>query len=124
MAWGRLPGSSTELEVISERMLPDERLKIRWRAGSGFRSGSTLAETHKNHINKNGKDKSFQGIFIFEFDDQGKVKRHVIENVEEDDSHVGGVITVTEWLIRAAKGKKLGGDDAGGKGLAWQCRRR
>ncbi|TGZ77768.1 hypothetical protein EX30DRAFT_366483 [Ascodesmis nigricans] len=133
VAWGHLPGSSTHLEVLSERMLPDERLKIRWRALPGRSSENNDSSTSTSGGGEEERakeihmgtttagDKSFQGIFIFEFDEYGRVVRHVIENAEEDESHVGGVITVTEWLMRAAKSGRLAG--AGGKRLAWECRR-
>ncbi|KAF8242257.1 hypothetical protein K440DRAFT_617694 [Wilcoxina mikolae CBS 423.85] len=120
VAWGRLPGGNTTLEVISERMLEGERLRIRWRAGArdggkrkgGIKKGTTEVE-----------EGEFSGIFLFEFDEKGRVCKHVIENSEEDDGErLAGVITVTEWLIRKAKGDPA---PEGGKlgGLAWQFQR-
>ncbi|KAI5787076.1 hypothetical protein EDC01DRAFT_172267 [Geopyxis carbonaria] len=103
VAWGRLPGGSTRLEVLSERMTAREVLKVRWQA-----AGSP----------------EICGIFTFEFDDEGRVVKHVIENTEEagdgEARGVGSVITVTEWLMRKAKGGKA---PEGSGGLAWQCER-
>lgn len=120
VAWGRLPGGNTTLEVMSERMLEGERLRIRWRAEArdggkqqgGIRKGTTEVE-----------EGEFSGIFLFEFDEKGRVCKHVIENSEEDDGErLAGVITVTEWLIRKAKGDPA---PEGGKlgGLAWHFQR-
>jgi hypothetical protein len=102
IAWRRLPGGgNTTLEVLSERMMNGEVLRVRWRAG-----------------------KDFQGVFLFEFDEEGRVAKHVIENMEEDDGeNLAGVITVTEWLLRKAKGDPQGGGAATGGGLAWQFER-
>ena len=97
IAWRRLPGRNTTLEVVSERMLAGEVLRIRWK-GEG----------------------EFEGVFEFEFDELGRVKRHVIENCEKDDGgeNLAGVITVTEWLLGKARGQT-----SGGGGLAWQYER-
>ncbi|KAA8911314.1 hypothetical protein FN846DRAFT_774142, partial [Sphaerosporella brunnea] len=96
IAWKRLPGGNTELEVLSERMLEGEKLRVRWQA--------------------KGEDE-FSGVFWFEFDEEGRIVKHVIENMEEDDDKVAGFITVTEWLMRKARGEPMGG------GLAWNCER-
>ncbi|KAK6528712.1 hypothetical protein TWF694_003953 [Orbilia ellipsospora] len=50
----------------------------------------------------------FCGLFIFEFDEFGKVKTHIIEDVEGDRGEAkqqhSRVITLTEWLLKKAKG--------------------
>ena len=121
VAWGRLPGGHTTLEVVSARMLESERLRIRWRAGArdggrpegGIRQGTT--EVH---------DGEFSGIFIFEFDDKGRVAKHIIENSEEDDGErLPGVISVTEWLLRKARGVPAEPGIAQGGALSWQYQR-
>ncbi|KAK6521160.1 hypothetical protein TWF506_001390 [Arthrobotrys conoides] len=49
----------------------------------------------------------FCGLFIFEFDDKGRIKTHIIEDVEEDRDEAvqqhSKVITLTEWLLKKAK---------------------
>ncbi|EPS43006.1 hypothetical protein H072_2998 [Dactylellina haptotyla CBS 200.50] len=49
----------------------------------------------------------FCGLFIFEFDDMGRIKTHIIEDVEEDKGESrqqhSKVITLTEWLLKKAK---------------------
>ncbi|CCX07189.1 hypothetical protein FPQ18DRAFT_135314 [Pyronema domesticum] len=101
IAWGKLPGGSTRLEVVSERMMVGEKLRVRWKA-----------------VEEQG-NKEFAGIFEFEFDEKGRIKKHVIENMEDDEGEVAGVITVTEWLIRKAKGVQTQGEGQ----LAWHCSR-
>ncbi|KAF3902041.1 hypothetical protein AA313_de0207799 [Arthrobotrys entomopaga] len=50
----------------------------------------------------------FCGLFIFEFDDLGKIKTHIIEDVEGDKGEAkqqhSRVITLTEWLLKKARG--------------------
>lgn len=47
-----------------------------------------------------GKDE-FSGLFIFEFDEEGRVLSHTIEHVEEGGSwdRVGRVVNLTDWLL-------------------------
>ncbi|KAF3921455.1 hypothetical protein ABW21_db0205452 [Orbilia brochopaga] len=49
----------------------------------------------------------FCGLFIFEFDERGRIKTHIIEDVEEQRSEAkqqhSKVITLTEWLLKKAK---------------------
>jgi len=51
-------------------------------------------------------DNQFCGLFIFEFDSQGLIVKHSIENVEENSNHdkQSRVVAVTEWLLKKAKG--------------------
>lgn len=146
VAWGRLPGGNTTLQVVSERMLVGERLRIRWRAASpppssssgsavrlhdgSYDSGSSSTgekeEREKGGTTAVGRGE-FSGIFVFEFDEAGRVCKHIIENCEEDDGEkVPGVISVTEWLIRKARGEPAAAGGGGGKlgGLAWQFQRK
>lgn len=50
----------------------------------------------------------FCGLFIFEFDDKGRIKTHIIEDVEAEKGEAKAqhskVITLTEWLLKKAKG--------------------
>ncbi|KAG0130227.1 hypothetical protein HOY82DRAFT_520669 [Tuber indicum] len=116
VAWGRLPGRNRRLEVLSERMLREgqgegeEVFVVKWR----------MCE-----------EEEFCGVFLFGFDDVGRVARHVIEEVEKGGDAYGegkggkGVAGVTEWLLGKARGSGAGGGGAsgggGGGGLAWQC---
>lgn len=54
-------------------------------------------------------DEEFCGMFIFEFDEEGRVLSHTIEHVEGDFEGkfgLGGrVVSVTEWLLGRMNGK-------------------
>lgn len=66
-------------------------------AGTAGRSGEADAEPEE-----------FCGIFIFEFDDQGRIAKHVIEHTEEGGhfDRMTRVISVTDWLIGTFNGKR------------------
>lgn len=50
-----------------------------------------------------GEDKEFTGLFIFAFDDEGRIVRHVIEHVQEHGNWEKGVgarvVGLTDWLL-------------------------
>lgn len=50
----------------------------------------------------------FCGIFVFEFDDQGRIIKHVIEHTEEggDWDRMTRVVSVTDWLLGQFNGRK------------------
>lgn len=68
-------------------------------------------------------DDEFTGLFIFEFDDAGRIKKHVIEHADECGNWESAtrVISVTDWLLGNLTGKRRA--DEGVPGLAW-CRDR
>ena len=113
MAWGRLPGRNRRLEILSERML---------REGQGEGEGGE--EVFVVRWRTCEEEDGFCGVFLFEFDDVGRIARHVIEEVErggdtygEGEGGRGGVVGLTEWLLKKARGAGAGG----GGGLAWGC---
>jgi hypothetical protein len=107
MAWGRMPVlGNIKLIILSERMLRtgcggkrnenNEKLVVRWKTCG------------KKEVNKDGKkEREFVGLFIFEFDDQGRIASHTIEHVEEGNNwdRTSGFISVTDWLLGKARGK-------------------
>ena len=50
----------------------------------------------------------FTGLFIFEFDEQGRIVKHVIEHTEEGGhyDHMTRVVSVTDWLFGQFNGRK------------------
>jgi protein up-regulated during meiosis len=46
----------------------------------------------------------FHGLFIFEFDDHGRISSHIIEHVEEGNNweKTATFISVTDWLLGRA----------------------
>lgn len=57
---------------------------------------------------KEPKAEEFCGIFVFEFDEKGRVVKHVIEHAEEggDYDRMTRVVSVTDWLLGVFNGKK------------------
>jgi len=51
---------------------------------------------------------SFSGLFIFGFDDEGKIVSHTIEHADESNGwdKMARVVTLTDWLLGKAKGSK------------------
>jgi len=112
---------NVKLIIVSERMSQtgssgkaaenNERLIVRWKTCAKPRGEVT------EHIKKalgrkvkggSNKAEDFHGLFIFEFDDQGRVLSHIIEHVEEGNNFekTAGFISVTDWLLGRAWGKE------------------
>ncbi|OTA38334.1 hypothetical protein BTJ68_01814 [Hortaea werneckii EXF-2000] len=66
-----------------------------------------------------GQDEDeFTGVFVFEFDEEGRVVRHTIEHTEGSKGEGEGmarVVSVTDWLLGRFNGK---GQEEGVPGLA------
>ena len=63
-----------------------------------------------NPVNLAGGDgrEEFTGLFIFEFDEQGRIVKHVIEHTDEGGYYdrMNRVVSVTDWLLGQFNGKK------------------
>ncbi|TVY29797.1 hypothetical protein LHYA1_G002020 [Lachnellula hyalina] len=127
IAWGRLP--HLKLSILSERMVKrgsnsssrPEQLIVRWSTIGKTRGKGTGALYKgigaKDNVDKitewlgggKGEDdsKEFTGLFIFEFDEEGRIVSHTIEHVEEGgnwDQGVGAkVVGLTDWLLGGLK---------------------
>jgi hypothetical protein len=114
---------NVKLIILSERMIRDtrmssspdaqcEKLIVRWKTcgkskaeeNSGIRGQSTSAFDQA----KNQRQEDFVGLFIFEFDEEGRIMAHTIEHVQEGGNweKTTRVISVTDWLLGRAWGKK------------------
>lgn len=62
----------------------------------------------KGKADKIPKPEEFCGIFVFEFDEKGRVVKHVIEHAEEggDWDRMTRVVSVTDWLLGRFKNDK------------------
>lgn len=128
VAWGRLPSRNLRLQVLSERMIKaspsspnGERLIVKWRTSSKSDEEARGAKEIKIQGGTTAvEDGEFCGLFLFEFDEKGRVQTHTIENADENlgADQTSSVITVTDWLLRKAKGQV-----EAQPGLAWQCGR-
>lgn len=56
-------------------------------------------------IFKLGKEEQFTGLFVFAFDEQGRVATHTIEHAEQGKGcdRTAKVVTLTDWLLGKAK---------------------
>jgi len=124
IAWNRVPiVGNVQLEILSERMVKQpltfaprrqgavgEQLVVRWRTiGKSTRWGLNFGG------NGNGDGgKEFTGLFIFEFDHEGRIISHTIEHVDEDGNWEKGVgakfVGLTDWLLGGMRGPREGGD--------------
>jgi hypothetical protein len=110
----------------------DERLIVRWktepRSDSRPFHGPTASNTPKAQsslsdskgtnkglsvllggdepIFKLSKEEQFTGIFIFSFDEEGRILTHTIEHADEADGwdRTAKFVTLTDWLIGKARG--------------------
>lgn len=113
-----------------------EQLRVRWRAvpsSSSTRTaipnatvgdGDGASPTHPNLFpaNKGETDGGFTGLFIFTFDDKGRILSHTIEHADEgwrtgkDQAEEAGLgfLGVAEWLLKKAK-EATAGEGVGGR---------
>lgn len=73
----------------------------------GFVNG-TKAKKDGVEEKRREEEEEFCGIFVFEFDEKGRVVKHVIEHAEEggDWDRMTRVVSVTDWLLGVFNGKK------------------
>ena len=125
VAWGRVPVlGNVKLEILSERMIHNgstatyssnspannEKLIVRWKTcgkTKGMVSDQVSKITEVLGRDKQ-EDEDFYGLFIFEFDEMGRIIAHTIEHVQEGGhwERTAKVISVTDWLLSRAWGKK------------------
>jgi hypothetical protein len=127
VAWGRVPVvGNVRLDVLSERMAGTEpsstpggeKLVVRWKTGrsaaNGSNGGGSMTDMSRKMLSVLGteqvpdprnptahQDGDFHGLFIFEFDEEGRISRHTIEHVEQCNvwDRTAKVISVTDWLL-------------------------
>jgi hypothetical protein len=89
-----------------------DKLIVKWKT-CGAGKGDVTEQIKKVMAilgrNKGGStNEDFHGLFLFEFDDEGRILSHTIEHVEEGNNweQTAKVISVTDWLLGRAWGKK------------------
>lgn len=115
------PSASTaSSQSSSPRSYRSEKLIVRWKTcgktkgkgmGALYRgiSGSEQVDKITEFLGGDVRDdEEFCGLFIFEFDEEGRVVSHTIEHVEEGGSwdKMTKVISVTDWLLGKAWRRK------------------
>ena len=89
----------------------NEKLIVRWKTCRGDRVGKNPSAMDKisqllgRDVAKD--EEEFSGLFIFEFDKEGRLGRHTIEHAQQGGNweKMTRVVSVTDWLIGLAKGR-------------------
>lgn len=138
VAWGRIPGFNVRLEIESERMVGEEFV-VRWRVPGGVGRDEDSGEGKgKKGIadifailgegRGGNSDEGFSGMFIFAFDERGRILKHTIEHADRGrEGEEGRIISVAEWLMKKARGGiggigSVGGLSGVGGGMALGCK--
>lgn len=134
---------NVKLTILSEKMVRhgavtcanrDEKLIVKWktRGKGGHRDMSggvyrdkmitaqdpedrikTFLQGVKHDTNDKLEEEDFCGLFIFEFDNDGKISKHIIEHTEQGgyEDKMTKFVNVTDWLLGkfngVAKGDEL-----------------
>ncbi|KAI3323792.1 hypothetical protein HD806DRAFT_495605 [Xylariaceae sp. AK1471] len=138
IAWNRVPiVGNVRLEILSERMVSQplhfsprrpgaygEQLVVKWRTASSndkdADSNPSLTEQGEHNLDAQvrgsqtvGEKKAFTGLFVFEFDKEGRIISHTIERVDEHGEWEKGVgarvVGLTDWLLGGIKGRTENG---------------
>lgn len=82
--------------------------KIKDFVASARSAKTTSTSTSTNPNEEVQQEESFTGLFLFEFDSLGRVRKHVIEHTEEGGNwdSMTRVVSVTDWLLGQWKGGK------------------
>ncbi|EAS37127.1 uncharacterized protein CIMG_02481 [Coccidioides immitis RS] len=74
-------------------------------ASNGTNRGLSVLLGGEAPIFKLGKEEQFTGLFIFSFDEEGRIATHTIEHADENSGwdRTAKVVTLTDWLLGKAK---------------------
>lgn len=124
IAWNRVPIiGNVRLEILAERMTSEpltflprragampEQLVVRWcekrkcpKEAAGEGAGAAIARSLR--LSRGGVDPkaAFTGLFIFDFDGEGRILTHTIETAQEGGNWERGVgakfVGLTDWLL-------------------------
>lgn len=132
IAWNRIPiVGNVRIEVLSERVTTEqllfgwplrsgalpEQLVVRWRTAD--KNGPSFVRGDNPPSSEAARKREFTGLFIFQFDSEGRILAHTIENSEAGEGWERGVgarvVGLTDWLLSGLKGAGEGrGSVAGG----------
>lgn len=112
----------------------EERLVVRWKtshntpsatesspsSSTSFSSQNNNVSASKSGVNKSlstllggdapiflpGKEGRFEGLFIFAFDEKGRIASHTIEHADQADGwdRTAKFVSLTDWLLGKARG--------------------
>ncbi|KAJ5562233.1 hypothetical protein N7461_000994 [Penicillium sp. DV-2018c] len=85
----------------------------------GTNKGLSILLGGDEPIFKLSQEEQFDGLFIFSFDEEGRILTHTIEHADEADGwdRTAKFVTLTDWLIGKARGSL---DPAANPGLAME----
>ena len=126
VAWGRVPVvGNVKLKILSERMvknggtstpahLRNEKLIVKWETcgKSEKKEGGQVSDVVEKITSivagSRRANEEFTGLFLFEFDEEGRIINHTIEHTEEGQhwDKTAKVISVTDWLLGRAWGRR------------------
>lgn len=123
--------SSSDSNSIRTSFGGSEELRVRWRTcgktkglgmGAAFRGigASQSVDKITEWLGGDARDdEEFCGIFVFDFDADGRILSHTIERAEEGrgSEGLGRVVSLADWLLGRAKGAN-GNGELQGAGLA------
>lgn len=123
IAWNRLPIiGDVKLEILSERMVKEqvprrqgagaEQLVVRWRTTGTSRIRWTIPFREYFQVDEARTANGFTGLFVFEFDGEGRILSHTIEHVQTGGDWENGVgakfVGLTDWLLGGMRGGREG----------------
>lgn len=123
IAWNRVPIiGNVKIEILAERMTSEpltflprrpgaipEQLVVRWceKRKTAVESGVAKAMSFGKGVDPN---KAFTGLFIFDFDEEGRILSHTIEQAQAGNDWEAGVgakvVGLTDWLLGGMKGSE------------------
>lgn len=123
-------GSSSSTSPAHGPTIGNERLIVRWKT-SGKTKRKSMSSLYRGigaseQLDKISEwlgglardDEEFCGLFIFEFDEEGRIITHTIEHADQSGNwdRTSRVVTLTDWLL----GRMNGGSKKVPE-LAWSC---
>ncbi|KAJ5171753.1 hypothetical protein N7492_004346 [Penicillium capsulatum] len=105
--------ATTETDATAQSQSPLSQSS----AKNGTNRGLSVLLGGEEPIFKLSKEEQFTGVFIFSFDEEGRILSHTIEHADEADGwdRTAKFVTLTDWLIGKARGSL---DPAPNPGLA------
>lgn len=105
-------GSGKDKKTSAENAVSSDAGRVKGGVSSGNES-TTEVKAPVGMAEPVGSSKEFTGLFIFDFDKEGRILSHTIEHVQEGGQWEKGVgakvVGLTDWLLGGMKGSD-GGD--------------
>jgi Mitochondrial protein up-regulated during meiosis len=108
-------------------VLSEEKLVVRWKTEKRKNGQAATDAARSTSVNDNGginrglsallggdrplfqlSDSEFTGLFIFSFDNDGRILTHTIEHADENNGfdRTSKMVTLTDWLLGKARGRQ------------------